>query len=233
MLAEGSPAPKLLAQHLSAAQRCEAGFRLEGLPVFDRSHVQVRKTHLQLQSQPEFCPSSCFCLPPREALHPAAAGLPHVGLTHPSLFYSQGTVVFKLTSTIQLDDGTGVINVICPAAAGNPGVELVSSATHGAARAEAPGKVVLTPESSHACRSISTQRMPSLDPGFAGDCAEGRLRAGGGQAAAAERGPDAQGAQGGCCTQLAGWRDCDSYRGATVPHLAAAAGLADGSRLRG
>ncbi|KAL4439465.1 hypothetical protein ABPG77_008794 [Micractinium sp. CCAP 211/92] len=75
MLVEGSPAPKLLAQHLGAAQRCEGGFRLDGLPVFDRSHVQ-------------------------------------------------GTVVYKLTSTLQLDDGTGSINVVCPAAAATPGVEL-------------------------------------------------------------------------------------------------------------
>jgi hypothetical protein len=37
----GSPAPKLLAQHLAEAEVIKGGFRLGSLPAFDRAWVQV------------------------------------------------------------------------------------------------------------------------------------------------------------------------------------------------
>jgi len=41
MQVDGSPAPKLLAQHLNSAEPVEGGFQLGGLPAFDRVWVQA------------------------------------------------------------------------------------------------------------------------------------------------------------------------------------------------
>lgn len=81
-------------------------------------------------------------------------------------------MVYKLTSTLQLDDGTGSINVVCPAAAATPGVELASSASESVlAHAHSPRGAISLQEPSLPCGS-----MPNSKPSPPSCLAVGRLQ---------------------------------------------------------